>query len=288
MGMSARREAEAIRDVLTDPQKRANYDANLEVSDSDSDSDPNIYPHFNEAKMEAKAPEAQFRYANTDAGTEFDLEISGWNLSFNLTSKYSFKGEMTELSGRQVDAMAIGFQIALGKNTSSSEWEDPTVNDIAIRVAQVPNFRRVAGLETMYKELSASSRSLIIRISSELSILGPTAYVTAPFEFGFDFDMNPSSLKPTARPATFPVATHLIFSRKEFPEYLKTTHTSQKCPEYAIKQDEALKGLDTFVDLGSEYWMRVRYGGVAMYRLAAVGHRLGDEGRKPMGGYRFC
>lgn len=203
------------------------------------------------------------RYMESDTGTVVDIIIRNWRLKLNISSKFRFLNDVTELSGPR-DNDTISFQMGLAYNTNSRETVEATINEFTVKIESVPADKKgwcIARIQTIFKESISDMPSLTLTITAKSldrfkNIL--------PWEFGFDFDYN-GNVQSHRR------GTCLFFNLHEYPDYFRD-YVGADSAEFELKKDKDVNAT-TFKDMGSEKCMKLRYGSVEMWRLAAVGWR---------------
>lgn len=212
-------------------------------------------------------PEAASRYMDTDTGTELDVVISEWRLKLHLSSKFRFLNDMFELSNPRNDD-SVSFQIGLAYNTNSREVIQPTINEVTVKVESLPKELGreggswgIAHLQTVFKESISDIPTLTLTLTAKSL---PETECHMPWEFGFDFDLN-SDVRSHWR------GSCLIFSREEFPYYFQD-YVGADSSEHELKKEKGLNA-NVYKNLGNEKVLKMKYGEVTMWRLAAVGWR---------------
>ena len=198
----------------------------------------------------------------TETGTVVDIVISKWRLKLNFSSKFRFLNDISELSDRR-DDKTVSFQIGLAYN----ETFDATINELTVQIESLPDniggyqggTWGVAYLQTLFKETLADMPTLTLTITAESL---PLSKCRMPWEFGFDFDLN-EGVQSHRR------GTCLIFDCAEYPSYFKD-HVGAGSPEFELKKDKGVSA-NVFRNLSREKVLKMKYGNVEMWRLAAVG-----------------
>lgn len=269
------KEATAARNILADPQSRRRYNDTLPAAahappepsappppppspppppppNSESDSyDPNTPDH--------DTYDARYRYKSSPIGTEVEIFICEWRLTLNISSKFHFQDDLTELSKHEKGCTSVSFELGLKRDTQSDEYRNPSINELAVKVTHMPRGLRVISLKSIFKETPSTSTLALTLIAETCT---PVPFFI-PWEYGFGFDLN-ERVKAQYR------ATHLIFTRKEPSRRLKDNHEAKGGPEYVLKRDKDLR-VDSFAYMRAERCMKLGHGGVDMWRLAAVG-----------------
>ncbi|KAF2441824.1 hypothetical protein P171DRAFT_365758 [Karstenula rhodostoma CBS 690.94] len=213
-------------------------------------------------------PEAASRHMETDTGTVVDISISKWRLKLHLSSKFRFLNDVSELSDRRDDEN-VSFQIGLTYNTSSRETFEATITELVVQIESLPKefcggtgeTWGIVRLQTVFKESIADMPTLTLTLTAEAL---PEADCHLPWEFGFDFDLN-EGVRSHRR------GTCLVFSREEFPDYFQD-YVGAGSPECELKKDKGVNAT-VYKNLGNEKVLKMKYGKVTMWRLAAVGWR---------------
>jgi curved DNA-binding protein CbpA len=210
--------------------------------------------------------EAASRYMESDTGTVVDLVISKWRLKLNLSSKFRFLNDVSELSDPRENE-SVSFQIGLAYNTNSRETFETTINELTVYIEKLPEdigggkggTWSIARLQTVFKESISHMPSLILTLTAE-SLPGPECHM--PWEFGFDFDLN-EGVKSHRR------GTCIMFSREEYPDFIRD-YVGAGSPEFELKKDKGVNA-NVWKNMASEKLLKIGYGNVTMWRLAAVG-----------------
>ncbi|KAI1589015.1 DnaJ DnaJ-class molecular chaperone with C-terminal Zn finger domain [Pyrenophora tritici-repentis] len=205
---------------------------------------------------------AEYRYGNTPIATDVDVTISGWRIRLRISSKFRFLNDLTELSDPRDDSQMVGFEIGLQRAREVHSNLENVIPELTIDVEIIPSKLRVSGLQALLRELTPGSCSLVVMITANRSV-----WHEMPWTFGLDFDMNhlvKGSLKR---------GTCTIFSIDEPAEHLQAGQ-GLDTPECVLKWDKALKA-NRFHHLGAARVGICDYGGVEMWRLSAVGYRVG-------------
>ena len=125
----------------------------------------------------------------------------------------------------------------------------------------------IARLQTMFKESLSDMPTLIISLQADHNLdpaEGLSFKSTIPWKFGFDFDFNQGIMSHRR-------GTCLIFTRHKPPEFYKG-YVGAGSPEHELKEDKNVNA-NRFKDLESEKVVRMNYGDVKLWRLAAVGSK---------------
>ncbi|KAF9738490.1 hypothetical protein PMIN01_03773 [Paraphaeosphaeria minitans] len=246
------------------PQVSTPFSRSPSSSSSSSSSDEDS---ANWADEEPPYPEGATRYATTDIGTEIHILISKWRLNLHLSSKFKFLNDVSELSNRHEDD-SISFKISLAYTSDPGEAHDAIINELTVKVEFLPQERSpgsapwgIARLQTVFKESISDMPSLTVTLSA--GSLGQSE-CRLPWEFGFDFDLN-EGVRSHRR------GTCLIFSCEGFPGYFPE-YVGVESAEYELKKDKDVRA-NMYKDLGDDKVLKMEYGRVTMWRLAAVGWR---------------
>ncbi|KAL5436774.1 hypothetical protein PMIN06_010753 [Paraphaeosphaeria minitans] len=252
------RETPRPRDISPSPSPSPSSSSSSSSSDEDS---------ANWADEEPPYPEGATRYATTDIGTEIHILISKWRLNLHLSSKFKFLNDVSELSNRHEDD-SISFKISLAYTSDPGEAHDAIINELTVKVEFLPQERSpgsapwgIARLQTVFKESISDMPSLTVTLSA--GSLGQSE-CRLPWEFGFDFDLN-EGVRSHRR------GTCLIFSCEGFPGYFPE-YVGVESAEYELKKDKDVRA-NMYKDLGDDKVLKMEYGRVTMWRLAAVGWR---------------
>ncbi|KAF1830673.1 hypothetical protein BDW02DRAFT_601483 [Decorospora gaudefroyi] len=225
--------------------------------------DPNIQTKSQEAGEVPELKPAEYRYGTTPNATDVDIKISNWRLYLLISSRYRFTDNVRELSDAEDCPETISFELSLDNRANPLNM----IPELFVGIESMPQGIYVSNLQTVFKELSKSTSSLTITITTSPS---STLIHALPWKFGFDFDMNSQLAASAWRHLR---GTCLMFTTEEPSEHLHT-HQGLDTPECALKWDKGLKA-KAFCELGTVRVMVVNYGAVEMWRLAAVGYRTG-------------
>lgn len=155
----------------------------------------------------------------------------------------------------------VGFEIGLQRAREARSNLENTIPELTLDVEDIPNNSRISGMQTLLRELTPSSCSLVVTITVTQS-----ASHDIPWTFGFNFDMN-HLVKGSSRRGTCMISTV-----DEPAEYLRTGR-GLDTPECMLKRDKALKA-NKFHPLGAARVERCGYDDVEMWRMAALGYRV--------------
>ncbi|KAF2035631.1 hypothetical protein EK21DRAFT_54040 [Setomelanomma holmii] len=221
----------------------------------------------NHSHSEVKGKEAEFRTMKTSAGTLVNIKISNWRLDILFSKKFRFINDVSELSDPTKTSDIVSFEIGLERDKNANEVCDPTINELTIKVQEVPGKLHISNIQTIFRELSARTTSLIITLTA--TNMPWLIQRTLPWEFGFEFDMNNQFATINRQRATC-----MIFSVEEPPLEVQTGR-GIGTPEHVLKEDE-LKA-NAWCVLGDDRLCTVMYGSgrVEMWGLVAVGYRKG-------------
>ncbi|KAJ4294325.1 hypothetical protein N0V90_008015 [Kalmusia sp. IMI 367209] len=192
--------------------------------------------------------EAAYRYMLTDTGTVIDICISKWRLQLNLSPKFRFLNNLTELFDPR-DQDNVSFELAMAYD---GEADASGYNELTIKIMSLPQSTcsmRIAGFQALFKDTTAACPTLTLTVIAEPCYPHQSCL---PWEFGFDFDLG--SDVPLDR-----VGTCLMFS---------IDVPTGASPEHVLGRDEVLKA-NSFEPLGQEELMKLAYGNVVMWRWAA-------------------
>lgn len=195
----------------------------------DSSSESNTYSpswdtdkEYGEAKEEEEeeaddpycTPEslrAAYRYGSTPVATDVDVDISSWRLRLRISSKFRFLNDLTELSDSRHGSQTLSFEIGLQRARETHRNLESTIPELILDVENMPSNLRISGLQTLLRELTPGSCSLVVTMSAH-----HCASRNALWTFGFNFDRNylvKGSLKR---------GTCMIFTVDEPTEHLQT------------------------------------------------------------------
>ncbi|KAF1960432.1 DnaJ-domain-containing protein [Byssothecium circinans] len=267
-------------EVLTDARTRCEYDKSLQNSSSKpsrkqqradspasaSDANKNTSSNPN-ADSDDEIPvsvEAQYRYMLTCTGTVIDISISTWRLSLNLSAKFRFLNDVTERSNSQEGFETISFEMGIDRDRSSYEYRQQTLNELTIKVASFPSHLRITGLKTLFRGCWTRTPTLTLTIYTSPRTI-PTSPAPGNWDFGFDFDLSTRVHAPYC-------GTCMVFGMEEPLDYM-STYVGHDSPDCELKRDGVVKA-EVFADMDGERVMKIVYGGVVLWRVAAVGYRL--------------
>ncbi|KAF2662099.1 hypothetical protein K491DRAFT_710057 [Lophiostoma macrostomum CBS 122681] len=269
--------AKAAWSVLKDDQLKEQYDKFLSTMDADSN-----HP-FSTFALRAYTPftptcydlaptdsESNFRYGVDSHGTEIPIVLDNWHFTVNISRKFSFTGHMEERRKPADEYNTISFDIGLSRAYYSHEAKNPTMNEVTLKLDDIPEGLQLLSLRTLFKETAAKTKILNITLSAGRCMLYRPAL---PMEFGFDFDMN--GVVSGAQKC----GTCMVFTFLEPPEWLKSSRDSPSGPDNPLRREPELKAQE-FADLGKERCGKIRYGDVEMWRLAGVGFKMDPNWRK--------
>jgi hypothetical protein len=144
----------------------------------------------------------------TPKATIMDIKISEWRLSVTISSKFRFTN-VTEISDPE-DNRSIVFEAGLEPDKSLPEYHERTLNELTVRIQEIPDSMHVAKVLTLFREMNTTSTSLVVTITADKA-----SQPSLPWEFGFGFGMN-DRYQTINRVR----ATCMILSIEELPEYV--------------------------------------------------------------------
>lgn len=268
--------------VLSNLEERQKYDATLptvdEFSGLESESTAKQlritdYAPSDESPDGDSSPgaseQAEYRYKSTSNGTLIDIAISTWRLQLHISSKFHFTNDLSELSNLEDGPECVCFDIGLQRDITSNEMVAPTINEITIKVLSIPNNLSISKVKTLFRCLGVNNASLTLTL---VAVPSTPPSPSLPWQLGFDFDMKDylESHNPNN-------ATCLIFSVDE-PSEASSSEEGLDSPEVALKCDKQLN-VDAWGELGSDRLMKMKYGSVEMWQLAAVGYNSSSSRR---------
>jgi len=206
---------------------------------------------------------AAYRYGSTPVATDVDVAVSGWRIRLRISSKFRFLNDLTELSDPRDGSQIVSFEIGLQRARETHSNLENTIPERILDVENIPNNLRISGLQTLLRELTPGSCSLVVTISAHYS-----ASRDALWTFGFNFDMNHLVKGSPKR------GTCMIFTVDEPAEHLQTGQ-GLDTPECVLKWDKALKA-NKLQNIGTARMERCVYNDVKMWRLLALGYRVGS------------
>lgn len=217
-------------------------------------------------------PEATSRYMEDETGTTVDVIISTWRLQLQLSPKFRFLNDMSELSDRR-DNKTICFEIGLFYNSAAQASYKSLAKDLVVNVEQLPSWIDgvpgskcgIVRLQTVFKASLHGTPTLTISITAGAQS-GTTAGLPVkppvPWKFGFDCDLSGNIISRYR-------GTCLIFTADE-PSLLYDRYDGIDSPGYILRQDLGVIA-SHFKNMQSEWKLKMNYGNVEMWRLAAVG-----------------
>lgn len=247
--------------------------------DTSQTSNPGASSSYKRQRRDATPPEAgplrseaASRYMETGTGTIVDVSISGWRLQLHLSTKFRFLGDMTELSDK-LNNKTICFKIDLAYNSASRESFGATSNELVIKIEHLPSWIDatpgskcgIVRFQTIFAEPLFDMSTLTISItagaqSGTMQDLSSESRV--PWEFGFDFSLGWDAVSHRRGKC-------LIFSIAQ-PPLVPDFYDGMDSPGLALMKDPGIKA-SHFMDLQGVRAMKIKYGDVEMWRLAAVG-----------------
>ena len=253
--------------TLSDFKKRSEYDRTIPGLGNEPTEAEFGNSNWNpEEPMDIEEP--QYRYMISSSGTEIQVAICNWHLALNISPRFCFLNDLTELSKREKDAKLVSFEIRLERDPLSKEYRDPSLIELAIKITHIPNRLQVASIKSLFKETNANTASEASRCALILTIISEPCpslrLVKSPWTYSFNFDYN-ERIRANSR------ATHLIFTRNE-PQQLTEDHALRDSLELDLSLDKDVN-INAFLDMKAERYLKLTQMGVTMWRLAAVGFK---------------
>ena len=262
------RDASEAWNTLSDFKKRSEYDRTIPgLGNEPTETEFGNSNWNSEEPMDIEDP--QYRYMNSSSGTEVQVVICNWRLAFNISPRFRFLNNLSELSKREKDAKLVSFEIGLERDPLSKEYRDPSLIELAIKVTHIPKGLQVASIKSLFKETNANTASATPCCTLILTVISEPCpsprFAKSPWSYSFNFDYN-ERIRANSR------GTHLIFTRNEPPQQLKQDHDLCDSLELDLSRDKDVNA-NAFLDMKAERCLKLTQMGVTMWRLAAVGFK---------------